>query len=585
MTQEDLFSLFETNEPTKLTPAYPHRAAWGTSDKLRAWQQEALTKYFETEPGDFMTVATPGAGKTTFALRLARELIDRNTIDRIIIVVPTEPLKNQWAESAARVNLKIDPSFKNSDGAHGRQYIGIAVTYAQVANKPALHSAKTENAKTLVIFDEIHHAGDARSWGDAVLEAFDGAKRRLALTGTPFRSDDSVIPFVRYEKDSAGVARSRADYSYGYSQALEDKVVRPVIFHAYSGHTRWRNSVGDEMESYLGEAATKDVTAKAWRTALDPNGNWMKQVITAAHKRLLEVRKSVTDAAGLIIASNHDDARAYANLVKELTGIKPVLVLSDDAKAKDTIENFSDNDELWMVAVRMVSEGVDIPRLMVGVYATSISTSLFFAQAVGRYVRARRRGEVASIFLPSVPNLLVHANELEKERDHVLQPKSREEGLDDALIEAANKQDSASDELTKEEFKALDSQAAFDKAIFDGGEFGTYTWAGSDEEMDFLGIPGLLEPEQVKELLHKHQKEQQKNQAKATPASDHKQLKELRSELSKLVSAWSARSGTPHGVIHNKLREHSGGPAVPQATREQIEKRIVKIRGWFVGRK
>ncbi|MFT4186818.1 MAG: DEAD/DEAH box helicase [Micrococcaceae bacterium] len=585
MTQEDLFSLFETNEPTKLTPAYPHRAAWGTSDKLRAWQQEALTKYFESEPRDFMAVATPGAGKTTFALRLARELIDRNTIDRIIIVVPTEPLKNQWAESAARVNLKIDPNFKNSDGAHGHQYIGIAVTYAQVANRPALHSAKTENAKTLVIFDEIHHAGDARSWGEAVLEAFDGAKRRLALTGTPFRSDDAVIPFVRYEKDSSGVARSRADYSYGYSQALEDKVVRPVIFHAYSGHTRWRNSVGDEMESYLGETATKDITAKAWRTALDPNGNWMKQVITAAHKRLLEVRKSVIDAAGLIIASNHDDARAYADLVRELTGVKPVLVLSDDAKAKDTIENFSGNDELWMVAVRMVSEGVDIPRLMVGVYATSISTSLFFAQAVGRYVRARRRGEVASIFLPSVPNLLVHANELEKERNHVLHPKSREEGLEDALIEAANKQESASDELTKEEFKALDSQAAFDKAIFDGGEFGTYTWSGSDEEMDFLGIPGLLEPEQVKELLHKHQKEQQKHLSKVVPASEHKKLKELRSELSKLVSAWSARSGTPHGVIHNKLREYSGGPAVPQATKEQIEKRITKIRGWFVGRK
>jgi superfamily II DNA or RNA helicase len=194
-----------------LPPAYPERAAWGTAPKLRQWQAEALQKYFDMAPQDFLAVATPGAGKTTFALRVATELVGRGTVNRIVVVAPTDHLKRQWADAAARVGLSIDPNFKNSDGAHGRDFIGVAVTYAQVAMKPMLHRAKTEAARTLVILDEIHHGGDALSWGDGIREAFDPAVRRLALTGTPFRSDTAAIPFVEYAEDrteSAAPART-----------------------------------------------------------------------------------------------------------------------------------------------------------------------------------------------------------------------------------------------------------------------------------------------------------------------------------------------------------------------------------------
>jgi superfamily II DNA or RNA helicase len=209
-----------------LPPAYPERAAWGTAPKLRQWQSEALEKYFALSPQDFLAVATPGAGKTTFALRVATELVDRGLVNRITIVAPTDHLKRQWADAAARVGLAIDPNFKNADGRHGDGFIGVAVTYAQVASKPMLHRAKTEAAKTLVILDEIHHGGDALSWGDGIREAFEPAVRRLSLTGTPFRSDTAAIPFVEYVEDRDGIRRSRSDYTYGYGQALRDHVVR-----------------------------------------------------------------------------------------------------------------------------------------------------------------------------------------------------------------------------------------------------------------------------------------------------------------------------------------------------------------------
>jgi superfamily II DNA or RNA helicase len=581
-----------------LPPAYPERAAWGTAPKLRQWQSEALEKYFALSPQDFLAVATPGAGKTTFALRVATELVDRGLVNRITIVAPTDHLKRQWADAAARVGLAIDPNFKNADGRHGDGFIGVAVTYAQVASKPMLHRAKTEAAKTLVILDEIHHGGDALSWGDGIREAFEPAVRRLSLTGTPFRSDTAAIPFVEYVEDRDGIRRSRSDYTYGYGQALRDHVVRPVIFMAYSGQMRWRTSAGDEMAASLGEAAvTKDITAQAWRTALNPAGEWIPAVLTAADKRLTEVRRSVPDAGGLVIATDHDDARAYAGQLKKITGESPTVILSDDAKASSKIEEFSEGTKRWMVAVRMVSEGVDVPRLAVGVYATSTATPLFFAQAIGRYVRARRRGETASIFLPSVPNLMALANQLEAERDHALdRPETGEEdgfALEDALMEAANREEKASDSLTKQKFEALESQASFDRVLFDGGEFGTGGEMGSEEEFDFLGIPGLLDADQVGQLLRQRQQEQQ-SRRKTRPAEpaaaeplvvDHRQLTELRGQLAKNVSAWSARTGTPHGVVHTELRKACGGPAVAQANEEQLQRRLKKLQDWFIGRK
>nr|WP_282447875.1 DEAD/DEAH box helicase [Micrococcus sp. JXJ CY 30] len=583
-----------------LPPALPERAAWGTAPKLRQWQQEALEKYLREAPQDFLAVATPGAGKTTFALRVAKILMDSGVVQRLTVVAPTDHLKRQWADNAARVGLAIDPNFKNADGRHGAEYRGVALTYAQVANKPVLHRNRTEAAKTLVILDEIHHGGDARSWGEGIREAFEPAARRLSLTGTPFRSDDAYIPFVRYEKGADGFERSRADYTYGYGPALRDHVVRPVIFLAYSGQMRWKTSTGEVMEAQLGEAATKDITASAWRTALDPAGEWIPSVLRAADRRLTEIRRGIPDAGGLVIASDHEDARAYAAQLQALTGQAPAVILSDDKGASDRIEEFAASDERWMVAVRMVSEGVDVPRLCVGVYATSTSTPLFFAQAVGRFVRSRRRGEVASVFLPSVPQLMLLANEMELERDHAL---DRREGAvtaeeledlsqapEEDLIAEANRAERGSETLTRASFEALESRASFDKVLFDGGEFGLGGDVGSEEELDFLGIPGLLDAEQVSELLRQRQNEQIRRKPAAAPQEsrdvvDHRRMKELRAELSTTVSAWSARSGQPHGVIHNRLREISGGPAVAQASREQLEKRLETLRGWFVGRR
>ena len=577
---------------------------------LRAWQQEALDLYLKNEPRDFLAVATPGAGKTTFALTLAKLLLEKRIVQRLVIVVPTEHLKVQWSMSAAAMGMAIDPDFTNSSPFNSA-FDGVAVTYAQVGMKPTKHYQVATAQKTLVIMDEIHHAGDAKSWGDGVRLAYAHSERRLALTGTPFRSDDAQIPFVDYVEvpGTGGAMESRADYTYGYSEALRDGVVRPVMFLAYSGQARWRTSAGEEFEARLGEPRNAEQTSKAWRTALDPRGEWIPAVLKAAHTRLLRFRSHIPDAGGLVIATDKTTARAYAKILENISSTPVTVVLSDEVGASQRIKDFSSSQDEWMVAVRMVSEGVDVPRLAVGVYATSAATPLFFAQAIGRFVRSRRKGESANVFLPSVPVLLDLASKLERQRNHVLgKPDRTDDGWEDGLLDQANREENEPDDLLT--YESLGAEAELDSLIYDGSTYGTATMAGSEEEQDYLGLPGLLDAEQMRTLLRQRQADQveararQEEERKRKEAEDrrmgrqtandgqpsaaeaHRQrvaseeLPALRKELNALVAMTSSRTGRPHGAIHNDARRNCGGPPTALCTAQQLRDRIAYLRDW-----
>lgn len=575
-----------------LSPAFPQRAAWGTASSLRAWQLAAIEQYEAAQPRDFLCVATPGAGKTTFALRVAKQLLHDRVVRRVVIVTPTEHLKVQWADAAARVGIQIDPGTGgNVRRGRSREFDGWAVTYAGVAARAYGYEALCHQTQTLVIFDEIHHAGDSLSWGAAILDAFGAATRRLALTGTPFRSDENPIPFVTYEFGEGGVRTSVADYTYGYAEALADHVVRPVIFMNYGGQMKWRTKSGDELDADLGTPMTKDLTAHAWRTALSPTGEWMSAVLRAADRRLTEVRKHLPDAGGLVISTNQTQARAYAKLLTDITGVKPCVVLSDDSKASSRIEEFSASEDRWMVAVRMVSEGVDVPRLAVGVYATATQTPLFFAQAVGRFVRSRRRGEVATVFLPTVPVLLAHASTLERQRDHVLgRPKNNEGDIwaeTEALIAAENRNEGGSDDLLGS-FEALESNAMFDHVLFDTQAYGMHAEPTSSDEQDYLGLPGLLEPDQVSHLLAERQRRQLARRTRVDRKEKvepevalHRALAGKRKELNSLVAQYARTKGVPHSHVHADLRRQCGGPSLAQASQHQVDERIQLLRRWF----
>jgi len=547
--------------------------------RLRAWQAEALARYRENTPADFLVTATPGAGKTSFALALASDLLGKRVIDRVVVVAPTDHLRTQWAVAADRLGLRLDPTLGNDTGPVRADLHGYVTTYAQVAAKPALHEARTRAKRSLVILDEIHHAGDGLSWGEATRTAFDTASRRLSLTGTPFRTrPDERIPFVRYDTDSDGALVSVADYTYGYGEALAEGVVRPVVFAAYTGVSRWKNSAGDVIAASLSETSTKSTEARAWKTALNPAGKWIPHVIAAMDERITQLRATtMPDAAGLVLASDQDDAREYAAIVKRITGHTPALILSDDPKASKKLSRFTNSDERFAVCVRMISEGVDIPRAACLAWMTSYRTPLFFAQAVGRVVRSRRPGEAATVFLPAVRPLLALAAEIEQARNHVMPPRAEAgdtHDLDPLIAEE--------DRLVGvDSWEAVDSDAEF-AHVLEGGRAVVAQIAHSEEDQDFLGLPGLLTAEQTASLLARRDAAHRRRATgddllRNSRGTAWQSAVGLKKEIHEMVGRLAARRKITHSAVHTLLRQ-----AVPSPSKAPTEEVLAARRDWLM---
>jgi superfamily II DNA or RNA helicase len=381
------------------------------SPPLRAWQTTFLAAHAAHPRPDFLLVATPGAGKSLAACHAARAA----GRDQVIVVCPTTALRAQWADAADVVGLHLDPRWRNADGAWHADAGGVVVTYAQVASAPDLFAHHLARS-TFVILDEIHHAGEMASWGTALRAAFDRADRRLALTGTPFRSDARAIPFVAYDDDH----RCRPDFSYGYADAVDDDVCRPLTFRLLDATLHWRVDAEETIAAFSDELAPQD-DARRLRTAIDPSTALLPQMLREADALLCKARLVIPDAAGLALCDDRAHARATAALLRTITGEKPVVVVSDEVGAHARIDRFARGGTeapRWLVAVNMVSEGVDVPRLIVAAYATVKRTDLFFRQAVGRLVRRRSADPgdlVATVFLPADPTLKTCAARVEVE--------------------------------------------------------------------------------------------------------------------------------------------------------------------------
>ena len=402
--------------------------------ELREWQQEAfrnVTTAAVQGQKDFLCVATPGAGKTKLALTVAHYFLKEKYCERVVVVTPSDQLKRQWSwEAAEFAGIDLDPDYSNSQGIEVSDFHGVAITYALLGqDKKAVHAQNTFNKKTFVIFDEIHHAGESLTWGNAVKNSFENAVFRLAISGTAFRSDDAQIPFITYENKV-----SVADYTYSYERAIRENVCRPVYFTIHEGQMKWKVGA-QEFEHTFKDSLAPDQVSKRLKTALDPKGNWVRDVLKDADRKLSEIRQTHHNAAGLVFAATQRHAQELAKVVEKITGEIPPVVISSDDDGSEKIQAFKNGNGRWLVSVRMVSEGVDIPRLRVGVYLTIIKSELYFRQAVGRFVRVLKslQSQDAFIFIPQDKDIVKLAETIQLERDHALDDADRKAGAADGL--------------------------------------------------------------------------------------------------------------------------------------------------------
>jgi superfamily II DNA or RNA helicase len=387
-----------------------------TTPTLRAWQTRALAAMDTWERGPFLLSAAPGAGKTRPALELARRQLDSGAATSVLVACPTGPLTRQWARAASQLGVELAADASSPRPPRG--FHGVAVTYARIA-QAARRWQQAMRARTLVIADEAHHLGEELAWGEAFANACGACERWLLLSGTPFRSDATPIPGVRY--DRRGLAEP--DVSYTYADAVQDGICRPVCFVAYDGTLSWRSG-DDVIESSFETVLTPREASRRYRTAISaelPDG--LARILREADVKLQTLRKAGhRDAGGLVIAADSTHARRIAALLRQETGQRALVVLHTEARAAEKLAAFTHARDPWIVAVNMVSEGVDIPRLRVGVYATAAKTPLVFRQIVGRFVRTigQRPVEPSWLYIPADPVLRGHAATVQQELRHAL---------------------------------------------------------------------------------------------------------------------------------------------------------------------
>jgi superfamily II DNA or RNA helicase len=519
---------------------------WTTA--LRVWQESAFQSVLSHPGHDFLVVATPGAGKTRLALRVAHHALTAGKVRRIVVVCPTSHLREQWAEAGHRDGLQLAPDIANRHAREADDYHGMTVTYQQICAEPAVYRRRSAQEPTLVVFDEIHHAGEGKEWGEALRRAFEPASQRLLLSGTPFRTDDNPIPYVRYNADR----RSIADFTYGYLDAIKEGVCRPILFPSYEGEVSWV-SQGRTMEATFRDGLKKAQRRERLKTALLQE-EWLEDVVADADAKLSEIRTNGhANAGGLVVAMNQTHARAVADLLRRVTGETASVAVSDDPGASRTIRAFARSQRRWLVAVNMVSEGVDIPRLRVGVYASNVLTEMYFRQVVGRFVRMSHTGGQdvrAYLYISRDPTLVSYARQIQQERNHALRP-------DGGALDEATRQVQAQG-TPNNEYLPLRAVAQEDECIGDD-----FTLTSPDTPA--TSAPPI--PEAAPVLS-----------SNALPLFEQKQAKR---ELHKrLVSQLALRDKLEHRLINLSLKEQTG-TSIDRATMQQLDARIRLLQRWL----
>lgn len=526
---------------------------------LRSWQRGALAEMARWRDGPFLMSAAPGAGKTRPALEFARQQIASGAASTVVVACPTAPLTRQWARAGDALGVDLAPDADSPRAPAG--FHGISITYARIAKAPG-RWARTLPKRTLVIADEAHHLGEELTWGVAFAKAFGGSSRWLLLSGTPFRSDATPIPGVRY--DTGGMAEP--DVSYTYAEAVLDSICRPVCFVAYDGTLSWRSG-DDVIESSFETVLSTREASRRYRTAIStelPDG--LQRILREADTKLREVRQQGhRDAGGLVIAADSEHARRIAALLREVTGRVPLVVLHAEPRAATKLTAFTNSTDPWIVAVNMVSEGVDIPRLRVGVYATAAKTPMIFRQIVGRFVRTLpgMAVEPSWLYVPADRVLRDHAATIEQELRRALRRPGEDGGIDG--LERAQRHETERVQAT--EFVPLSADVAPQMTLFGSP-------ASAQPAPALARWPAAYETRAPPVEPFEPGSGAQPNQV---PAFERRAR--LRDERHRLVSEVRRRDGTSHQEINAWLNRKLGIASVEQATLADLERSVELLVG------
>lgn len=383
---------------------------------LRKWQKDCIEKSLsEYSKGKqhFLCLATPGAGKTAMASSLAQKLMDSDKIDMVMCFSPSVVVAEDF---------KIELERQTGKPMNGRLgSMGLSVTYQSMLSLEANFWSLLKQYRVLVIFDEIHHCAGSgspedpvhsNSWGAKVINNIQGhATYTIALTGTPWRSDQLPIVLANYDRESRLV---KCDYSYGLSQAIQDNVCRTPTFTIIDNDSVRYKHENDEINFNSFEELLKNSNC-SYQNLLE-SAELIEYCLKLATKKLDQIRQNKGDAGGLIVSTSVQHAHKIHEILMAKFGENAEIVTHKDTNAPFKINEFKLSCRKWIISVGMISEGTNIPRLQVCCHLTRVKTELYFRQVLGRVLRSTgHQSEKGYMIMPAEPKLIEYANRVKSD--------------------------------------------------------------------------------------------------------------------------------------------------------------------------
>lgn len=418
--------------------------------RLRPWQADALRQALnwlivQKRDRHFLINAAPGAGKTIAASVIAKQLLEQNEIDRVIVIAPRSEVVRQWGEEYQFITGRTMTKITGADTEPEDYGTDLCATWSAIQGLQDAFQQVCRGSPTLVICDEHHHAAVEAAWGSRAGSAFAEAKFVLILTGTPIRSDGLETVWFAFDDQGRIDHPSEGTYTLSYGDAVDLGYCRPITFHRHEGRFTvtlpdgdgiavsgsGMEDLGPEYKRIKGLQQALDFYKLACTPKYEADGetpdlhSYQATMLEYGVAKLADLRETLPTAGGLVIAPNIAVAEYMADILERIEGEKPALVHSQMANAEARIKAYKSTNKKWIVSVAMISEGVDIKRLRILIYLPFAMTELAFRQAMGRVVRSIGEDDYsrAYVVMPTHLQLEEYARRVEKE----MSPAARKE--------------------------------------------------------------------------------------------------------------------------------------------------------------
>lgn len=416
----------------------PHKMQSNIFFKDYGWQDRCVEyflrnqhKYYNTQRGQFpkafIVEVSPSGGKSVNSMKLVKELIESDLIDKAVWVVPRNAIKIGFEDDSKLVemeehkrlmgcsHIRIETDLKASYKGRLNNVHGVAITYQSLPGLLFYFDLLARGGDRLIfIFDEAHHGAGgevdsddddtANVWGDAMTQVRNLAHAVVCMTGTPVRTDNRTVPFFEYDErevvnPAAGKITKqyfvRSCFSFGYKDAVASGVARRLII-------RNRNPLltyavdGDERTEQLSAVPPKYINHAKRQLLLTDEHGCLDDMLQTAYEENVRSRSIGDDDAAILVVvesqrpNQPNPLEVVAKRIKQLFNEDAVTVEArDGAEANERIRRFKRDPRKtrWIVAKNQISEGTSLPRIRQVCILRDIKSQVFYEQLVHRATR------------------------------------------------------------------------------------------------------------------------------------------------------------------------------------------------------